>query len=50
MRHTSQENLVKNKIKALMINNNVKEAIIYAQSKGITPEEFGKIAGKYCKD
>ena len=50
MRHTSQENLVKNKIEALMINNNVKEAILYAQRKGMTAEEFGKIAGKYCKD
>ena len=50
MRHTSQENLVKNKIKSLMINNNVKEAIKYAQSKGVTAEEFGRIAGKYWKD
>ena len=49
MRHTSQENLVKNKIKALMVNNNVKEAILYAISKGVTAEEFGKIAGKYWK-
>ena len=50
MRHTSQENLVKNKIKALMVNNNVKESINYARSKGVTAEEFGKIAGKYWKD
>ena len=49
MRHTSQENLVKNKIKALIINNNVKEAINYARSKGLTPQEFGKIAEKYGK-
>ena len=41
---------VKNKIEAFMINNNIKEAIIYAQSKGVTPQEFGKIAGKYWKD
>ena len=41
---------VKNKIESFMINNNIKEAIIYAQSKGITPQEFGVIAGKYCKD
>ena len=46
MRHTSQEKLVKNKIEALMVNNNVKEAINYAISKGVTAEEFGKIAGK----
>ena len=38
---------VKNKIEAFMINGNTKEAIIYAQSKGVTAEEFGKIAGKY---
>ena len=50
MRHTTQKNIVKNKIKAFMINNNIKEAIVYAQSKGVTPEEFGKIAGKYWKD
>ena len=49
MRHTSQENLVKSKIEALVINNNVKEAINYAISKGVTAEEFGKIAGKYWK-
>ena len=41
---------VKNKIEAFMINGNTKEAIIYAQSKGVSPQEFGKIAGKYCKD
>ena len=41
---------VKNKIEAFMINGNIKEAIIYAQSKGVTPQEFGIIAGKYCKD
>ena len=41
---------VKNKIEDLMVNNNVKEAIIYAQSKGVTAEEFGRIAGKYWKD
>ena len=40
---------VKNKIEALVINDNIKEAIIYAQSKGVTAEEFGKIAGKYWK-
>ena len=38
---------VKNKIEALMINNNIKEAINYAISKGVTAEEFGKIAGNY---
>ena len=40
---------VKNKIEALVINGNIKESIIYAQSKGVTAEEFGKIAGKYWK-
>ena len=40
---------VKSKIEALMINNNIKEAINYAISKGVTAEEFGKIAGKYLK-
>ena len=50
MRHTTQKNIVKNKIEAFMINGNIKEAIIYAQSKRVTAEEFGKIAGKYCKD
>ena len=41
---------VKNKIEAFMINENIKDAILYAQSKGVTAEEFGKIAGKYWKD
>ena len=41
---------VKNKIEAFVINGNVKDAILYAQSKGVTAEEFGKIAGKYWKD
>ena len=41
---------VKNKIEALMVNGNTKEAIKYAQSKGVTAEEFGRIAGKYWKD
>ena len=40
---------VKNKIENLVINGNTKEAIIYAQSKGVTAEEFGKIAGKYWR-
>ena len=40
---------VKNKIESLVINGNIKESIIYAQSKGVTAEEFGKIAGKYWK-
>ena len=40
---------VKNKIENLVINDNIKEAILYAQSKGVTAEEFGKIAGKYWK-
>ena len=40
---------VKNKIEAFMINENIKEAIIYAQSEGVTAEEFGRIAGKYLK-
>ena len=40
---------VKNKIEAFMVNNNIKEAINYAQSKGVTAEEFGKIAGKYTR-
>ena len=41
---------VKNKIEAFVINGNIKDAILYAQSKGVTAEEFGKIAGKYWKD
>ena len=41
---------VKNKIESFMINGNIKDAIIYAQSKGVTAEEFGKIAGKYWRD
>ena len=41
---------VKKQIVNLMINNKVKEAILYAQSKGVTAEEFGKIAGKYWED
>lgn len=41
---------VKNKIESFMINGNIKEAILYAQSKGITPQEFGTIVGKYYKD
>ena len=41
---------VKNKIEAFMINGNIKDAIRYAQSKGVTAEEFGKIAGKYWRD
>ena len=40
---------VKNKIENLVINGNTKEAINYAISKGVTAEEFGKIAGKYWK-
>ena len=40
---------VKNKIEALVIDNKIKDAIIYAQSKGVTAEEFGRIAGKYWK-
>jgi hypothetical protein len=46
MRHTSQQNLKANKIKALLVNGNVKVAIAYAKEKGITAEEFGKIAKK----
>ena len=38
---------VKNKIESFMIENNIKDAINYAISKGVTAEEFGKIAGKY---
>lgn len=37
----------KNKIENFMKNGQIKEAIIYAQSKGISAEEFGKIAGKF---
>jgi hypothetical protein len=44
MRHTSQKNLKINKVKALLVNNNIKEAVAYAKEKGITPEEFGKIS------
>ena len=40
----------KNKIETLVINGNIKEAITYAQSKEVTAEEFGKIAGKYWRD
>ena len=35
------------KIENLVKNGKVKESIIYAQSKGISAEEYGKIAGKY---
>ena len=38
------------KIENFMKKGQIKEAIIYAQSKGISAEEFGKIAGKYYKD
>ena len=38
------------KIENLVKNGQIKESIIYAQSKGISAEEFGKIAGKYWKD
>ena len=41
---------VKATIENLMIDNNIKEAIKYAISKGLTPEEFVKIAGKDWKD
>ncbi len=44
MRHTSQKNLKANKVKALLVNGNIKEAIAFAKEKGITPEDFGKIA------
>ena len=40
MRHTSQENLAKNKIRALLVNGNVKEAIEYAKKKGIDESFF----------
>ena len=40
MKHTSQENLVKNKIRALLINGNIKEAIEYAKKKGIDKSFF----------
>jgi hypothetical protein len=46
MRHTSQKNLKANKIKALLVNGNVKEAVAYAKAKGISAEEFGKISKK----
>ena len=35
------------KIENLVKNGQIKESIIYAQSKGISAEEFGKIAGKF---
>ena len=41
---------VKNKIEAFMIDGNIKDAILYAQSKRVTAEEFGKIAGKFYAD
>ena len=41
---------VKATIENLMIDNNIKEAIKYAISKGVTPQEFVKIAGKDWKD
>ena len=50
MRHTTQKNLIKNKIKALIINNNIKEAVSYAKCKGLTPQEFSKIACKYLRN
>ena len=36
------------KIENLVKNRKIKESIIYAQSKGISAKEYGKIAGKYC--
>ena len=41
---------VKANIENLMISGNIKEAIKYAINKGLTPQEFVKIAGKYLKD
>ena len=41
---------VKTTIENLMTDNNIKEAIKYAIGKGLTPEEFVKIAGKDWKD
>ena len=35
------------KIENLVKNGQIKESILYAQSKGISAEEFGKIAGKF---
>ena len=34
MKHTSQKNLQVNKVKALLVNGNIKEAIAYAKAKG----------------
>ena len=46
MRHTSQENLKINKKKTLIINGNIKKAIAYTKSTGISALEFGKIVKK----
>lgn len=35
------------KIENLVKNGQIKESIIYAQSKEISAEEYGKIAGKF---
>ena len=35
------------KIENLVKDGQIKESILYAQSKGISAEEFGKIAGKF---
>jgi hypothetical protein len=48
MKHTSQTSLKVNKVKALLVSGNIKEAVAYAKAKRITAEEFGKIAKK-CK-
>jgi hypothetical protein len=46
MRHTSQQNLKANKIKVLLVSGYIKEAITYAKEKGVTVDEFSKIAKK----
>ena len=35
------------KIENLVKNGQIKESIIYAISKGVTAEDYGKIAGKF---
>lgn len=46
MRHATQKTIVANKIKALLVNGNVKEAVEYANKKGVTPLELGEISKK----
>ena len=40
---------LENQILALVVNDNLKEAMQLAISKGVTPKDFIQIAGKYLK-